>query len=221
MSLDKRKQQAIESISGDSSLTDSMDDREATTLLEWGVALAGRAVEKTLDMDDDQAASFLDSSLPNVRRLIRRINKLVGEADGLEPEEVVEMMQAISEAAAQAGVSLAVPANMLEEANRLLNCAPADRLAEIMRLAQAEAAPPAVPLKSPAPDTPKTGVPASGISTGVDPVRSGSTASASFQPETAPPEASPPEEASQKPAGGLFGRLRLFANQEEKKKDGS
>lgn len=102
MSLEERASNTINLIVGDSSLTDDLNDQEAIILINWGERLALRLSQRTAGMDDASANTFLDTAAQQVRTLIRRINKLVGELSPQIPAEMIEarlpgMFEAASE----------------------------------------------------------------------------------------------------------------------------
>ncbi len=101
MGIEQRISQAAESIMGDASLTGDITDEEASLLLNWGAAFASRVAGQTVSMDDANATAYLDGALRNLRRVIRRINKLVGEAGDLPPDDQAGYLQGIFEAAVQ------------------------------------------------------------------------------------------------------------------------
>lgn len=75
--MEDRIRSVVLQITGDMSVTEDMDDAEATILLEWGAAMARRLALTTVEMTDDQARESLDSHIVNLRRIMRRINSLV------------------------------------------------------------------------------------------------------------------------------------------------
>jgi uncharacterized protein (TIGR00730 family) len=105
MALEDRVQRAAERLLENSSLTDDLNDPEATQLLNWGLKVSRRLVEKTVEMDDEQAEEFLYSPQKNLRRVMRRINTLIAEANADDPDDpgsaAAETLQGILEAVAE------------------------------------------------------------------------------------------------------------------------
>lgn len=135
MTIEERAQQAAEQLLGDESLTDEMQDAEAQTLLDWGVSFSRRLTEHTLEMDDIQAEEYMSAALPNLRRVIRRTNKLVGSLPQTDIEMIMSRLAAIFESAAQVPELAATPPGDLTTlASDLGQLSPADALAQILSL---------------------------------------------------------------------------------------
>jgi hypothetical protein len=98
--MDDRRQQAVERILGDVSLTDYLDDMQGSRLLNWGAQLARWQVVQTAVMGAEQADAFIDERVQGVRKIIRRINRLVGELPDLAADEIAERLGPIFDAAA-------------------------------------------------------------------------------------------------------------------------
>jgi hypothetical protein len=101
---DERLKSAAESILGDESLTDEMTDVPAQRLLDWAVSKSKQLAEQTADMDDSTAQAQLDTTLQDLRRVIRQINKAVGALENNTPEDVGAAMQKALEAASKVAV---------------------------------------------------------------------------------------------------------------------
>ena len=89
--LDARKRLAIEMILESESLTDYLQDDEAETLLEWGLAQAEAYALATQEIaDEEEARLAIDQGVTTVRRAMRLINDLVAERMDLSDGEMVE-----------------------------------------------------------------------------------------------------------------------------------
>lgn len=89
--LDARKRLAIEMILESESLTDYLQDDEAETLLEWGLAQAEAYALATQEIaDEEEARLAIDQGVTTVRRAMRFINDLVAERIDLSDGEMVE-----------------------------------------------------------------------------------------------------------------------------------
>lgn len=99
MNPEQRIQWAAEQILGDESLTDALDDAPAKRLLDWGVAASKRLCEQTAGMDEAGAQAWLEGALPNLRQVIRRVNKLAGSLLYTEAEMLAGSAAGIIEAA--------------------------------------------------------------------------------------------------------------------------
>jgi uncharacterized protein (TIGR00730 family) len=110
--MENKFRYAIELITGDSSLTDDMDDDQASRLLTWGEQQARRLASKSAGIEVEEE---LDTNLQNLRRVMRRINKLVGMLDFGEPEEMSSILSKIFEAAADVPAIKALPPDDLDE----------------------------------------------------------------------------------------------------------
>lgn len=101
---ERRMQQLAEQILTDSGLTGDMDDAQAMTLINWGVAAAKRLAVRSEGMDDAQAEEFLYGPMKNLRRTMRRINKMFGDFEGMTAEEFRELVENLFEAAQEVPV---------------------------------------------------------------------------------------------------------------------
>jgi hypothetical protein len=99
--IEERIRRAAEQILEDENLTGELDDAEANRLLEWGLDLSRKICEQTADMDEEQAQAFLEVALGNLRRTMRRINKLVGAAPYATPEEIASRLEQALAAASE------------------------------------------------------------------------------------------------------------------------
>ena len=89
--LDARKRLAIEMILKSESLTDYLQDDEAETLLDWGLAQAEAYALATQEIaDEEEVRRAIDQGVTTVRRAMRFINDLVAERMDLSDGEMVE-----------------------------------------------------------------------------------------------------------------------------------
>jgi hypothetical protein len=89
--LDARKRLAIEMILKSESLTDYLQDDEAETLLDWGLAQAEAYALATQEIaDEEEARLAIDQGVRTVRRAMRFINDMVVERMDLSDGEMVE-----------------------------------------------------------------------------------------------------------------------------------
>lgn len=135
MTIEERAQQAAEQLLDDESLTGEMQDAEAQTLLDWGLAFSRRLSEHTFGMDDATAEAYLSAALPNLRRVIRRTNKLIGSLPQADTEMLAGGLTGIFESAAQVPeLAAALPGDLTTLAGSLAQLPPADALAQILSL---------------------------------------------------------------------------------------
>jgi len=132
-SVEERIKRAATQILDDASLTEDMDDVEASQLIDWAVAISRRLAESTAGLDDAQAAEALETHIQNLRRLVRRINKLVGVLGNQPPvEEIDGALDKIVEATS-AVPGVALDANALREAIQATQAqSPSDILAQVL-----------------------------------------------------------------------------------------
>lgn len=89
--LDARKRLAIEMILKSEGLTDHLQDDEAETLLDWGMAQAEAYALATQKIADEEKARLaIDQGVTTVRQAMRFINNLVAERMDLSDGEMVE-----------------------------------------------------------------------------------------------------------------------------------
>lgn len=137
--MDDRRQRAVERILGDVSLTDYLDDAQGHSLLDWGAKLARWQVVQTAVMSAEQAEAFIDEQVQAVRKVIRRINRLVGELPELAVDEIAERLGAIFETAAGlSGTQVRRPDDLDGYAARLRAMEQGAALASIMGALEGE-----------------------------------------------------------------------------------
>jgi hypothetical protein len=126
-SIEKRARRAAEQLLEDSSLTGDLMDTEGKRLLQWGITLAERLAAQTEGIPDEEADVTFEAHLEKLRGVIRRINRLVGQAPLMDPEKATSILTRLLEDAAELPVSLAwSPENITAEAAVLLQL-PADQ----------------------------------------------------------------------------------------------
>jgi hypothetical protein len=137
--MDDRRQQAVERILGDVSLTDYLDDAQGRRLLNWGAKLARWQVVQTAVMGAEQADTFLGERLQGVRTVIRRINRLVGEMSGMAADEIAERLEAIFEKAGElSGTQIERPDDLEGYAARLQAMEQGAALTSVMGVLEGE-----------------------------------------------------------------------------------
>jgi len=95
-----RLRRATEAILEAENLTDGLQDAEAETLLNWGLARVEAAVYATADLDPAAAKAHIARSVTLVRQMMRRINTLVAaRADLEEDEDLADGLRALVQAA--------------------------------------------------------------------------------------------------------------------------
>ncbi len=95
----KIKQKLAERILNDESLTDELDDEDADTLINWGLAqieaLSDRA---TVSFSPGvPAEKTLEAQAEHIRRVMKHINRLVGKRNLLTTEELEEQLGRLRE----------------------------------------------------------------------------------------------------------------------------
>jgi hypothetical protein len=89
--LNARKRLAIEMILRSEGLTDHLQDDEAETLLDWGMAQVEAYALVTQEIaDEEEARLAIDQGVTIVRQAMRFINNLVAERMDLSDGEMVE-----------------------------------------------------------------------------------------------------------------------------------
>jgi hypothetical protein len=107
LDLEARKRWAAENILNSEALTDDLADPEATRLLAWATERAKEAARETADLPPAEAEAALDERLTALRKLVRGINKLAGEARSADPERVQRRLERLAEAAEVLGLEVA------------------------------------------------------------------------------------------------------------------
>jgi len=139
MTIEERVQRAAEQLLGDESLTGEMDDLGAQTLLDWGIGLSRQLCQQTDGMDDTQAEEYLSDTLSNLRRVIRRVNKLIDQLPHAEAEMIAGRLAGIFESAASVpGLVAASPIDLGTLSGNLAQLPPADALAQLLSLLKPE-----------------------------------------------------------------------------------
>ena len=130
-----RARRAAEQLSEDSSLTGDLMDTEGRRLLQWGITLAERLAARAEGASDDAA---FDEQMEKLRGIVRRINRLVGQAQLMDPEKAAEILAKLLESAAELPVNLAwSPEDVTAEAAVLLQLPTEqalDRLLSLIRM---------------------------------------------------------------------------------------
>lgn len=121
----QRRQRVMEQISGDVTLTDNLSDAMAGRLIQWGTALANWQLVQTTGMDDATADAYLETHMKDLRAVIRRVNKLIGELADAAPDEVAEALALIFGPAAKLpGTASQLPADLDALAEQLAGMTP-------------------------------------------------------------------------------------------------
>ncbi len=96
-----RTQLAVESLLGNESLTDELDDSAAQVLLEWGIACAERIMGATKGLADADAETLTYPRLRAVRRLMRDVNRWMGQlpSDSMQAKEHAQALDKVIEQA--------------------------------------------------------------------------------------------------------------------------
>lgn len=97
---EKRKNNTVESILENESLTSYLDDPAADVLIDWGIACAEMVVKNTLQMDDEQAEEYMYARMRTVRRMMRRVNRWIQKRPGLDAEGSQNFLGKVIEQAA-------------------------------------------------------------------------------------------------------------------------
>ena len=135
-SMEDRIRQAVTQITGNVSLTDEMDDAAAAILLEWGSTMATHLVHASADQPPEQAEQYMEANMPNLRRVMRRINGTIGSLSYESPEEIAERLSGLFEAAQQTPplTDCEVPGEMSLVAFGLKQKSQTDAVTAILRL---------------------------------------------------------------------------------------
>ncbi|MBN1285801.1 MAG: hypothetical protein JXB47_10420 [Anaerolineae bacterium] len=94
--LEALKEQLAAQLLEDESLTDELDDEDADMLIKWGLAqiealvarahTAGKSPKSAASREQHEAD--LDTQTKQIRQIMKRINRLVGQRALLDPEEI-------------------------------------------------------------------------------------------------------------------------------------
>ena len=77
MTRRRRYREAGEPLTEDSSVRDALVDSEAQPLLDWGLKQVEQEVDRTLDLEDEPAATHLESFSGRVRDVMPQVNDLM------------------------------------------------------------------------------------------------------------------------------------------------
>lgn len=72
---EQRAVRAAESILGNETLTNDLDDEAASVLLDWALAWAERVAHSTSRLDDEAAQEAMYPRLKAIRKMMRSINR--------------------------------------------------------------------------------------------------------------------------------------------------
>lgn len=70
-------------------LREALDDDQAQTLLDWGMAMLQQAAKASVDMPDKQAETWLDDKATAVGLAMQLVNELVAHPDPMPDEDIV------------------------------------------------------------------------------------------------------------------------------------
>jgi hypothetical protein len=93
--LTSRRRRAAETILQNERLTEGLDDATAQDLLDWGLALADRAVQSTAALDDTAATQELELRLQAVQRLMRRLRYWLANGADIDDQRAAELLSDI------------------------------------------------------------------------------------------------------------------------------
>lgn len=134
-----RQQRAIEQVTGDVSLTDNMTDEQAARVLEWASRAANWIAVQTADMADADAEAYLQPRQEALRRVVRRLNKLLGELPDLGRDEIAEALARLFEPVASVPeLGCQVPSDLDGLAARLESKTPDEALAIVLTILTGE-----------------------------------------------------------------------------------
>jgi len=84
--INKRIQKVQETMLGNEALSECLDEPAASELMSWGLKGAAGIVSSTEDMDDETAELSMADRLKALRKLMRHLGRLLGEAKDLDQE---------------------------------------------------------------------------------------------------------------------------------------
>lgn len=84
--LEERINRAIESILENESLTADLDDDAAKVLNDWGIACVNRIAQSITGLNNVEAEKIMSARLRAIRRLMRSVNKWIGNWQETDPE---------------------------------------------------------------------------------------------------------------------------------------
>jgi len=109
--IDKRIKKVQESMLGNEALGESLDEPAASELMSWGLKSAAGIASSTQDMDDETAELTIADRLKALRKLMRHLGRLLGEAKDLDEEARVWLWNSVQTHARQLyGEGLQFPA---------------------------------------------------------------------------------------------------------------
>lgn len=135
----ERQQRAIEQLTGDAALTDNMSDEQAEQVLQWGTRAASWLAVQTAELDEAQAQAMLEPKLEALRRIVRRLDSLMGELPDAGQDEVAERLAKLFQPLADLPeLTGDVPLELDELAGRLTEGSPDEALAILLTLLTGE-----------------------------------------------------------------------------------
>ncbi len=136
------EQRAAERIMGDPSLRDELTDEEARPLLDWGLAQAAALVQRAVAQGTTET---LDAAVDDLRRLMKRINRLVGHRTAGETERLPKDLERLARVSEQLYGSAVPRAAMARPEAFLAEVVGLDNAQLVQRLLQ-DFTPPSPPL---------------------------------------------------------------------------
>lgn len=145
------ERRAAERIMGDPSLRDELTDEEARALIDWGLAQAAALVQRAVAQGTTET---LDAAVDDLRRLMKRINRLVGHRTAGETERLPRDLERLARVSEQLYGNAAPRAAMAGPETFLAEMAGLDNAQLVQRLLQDFTPPPPPPAPQPDPQAP-------------------------------------------------------------------
>lgn len=148
---DKRLQQVAEQILTDSSLTDDMNDAEATRLIDWAVNVAKGLALQTANMDDVTAEDYLYPPMKSLRKTVKRFNKLFANMQDMDDEAFQQSIGDIYATAKDVYVLDAPEGRGLFDFAQFKNLTPVEQVSELLAKLNLPTEDAVQPLRDPGP----------------------------------------------------------------------
>jgi uncharacterized membrane-anchored protein YjiN (DUF445 family) len=98
--LEERINRAVEGILGNESLTADLDDDAAKVLIEWGMTCVNQIAQSVTRLDAAEAEKIMSSRLRAIRRLMRSVNKWIGNWEETDANGHTKRLSKVLEQAA-------------------------------------------------------------------------------------------------------------------------